>query len=649
MKISGLRAKIVVPAILVVVVGLGLSTVLSYVVSKRAMDLSALAQLAQLADSTGKAIEAWTSERKREVADWAEEEVFRAALRRGTSERGARSAASDRLNRLNAKAEYYEQILLINGRGDVVATSTVEGAQVESVADREYFTRSIAGETVVSRVLLSKMSNRPVFVVSTPVQIDGAPNGILLGSLDLRHFTRQFVESVKVGPSGYATLADRAGVICSHPDPEMILKKSLTDFPFGADILSRKNGTTTFTYNGQAVVAAFRTDPTSGWVVIVRALVGEILASTRTVRNLNLGIGAASVLLATCILLLLSRSITRPVQHLVGVADLIAQGRLSEAQRAIQIETERGRTPRDEIGWLLQAVAAMTASLTSLVGKLQEATVQMVSTATQIAAASRQQETVVADFGTSMSEVAGTATEISATSQELARTVDAVRDVAVDREGLADAGRGSLLAMDGTMRQLVGATQSVSRKLAVINEKAGKISSIVSTITKVAEQTNLLSLNAAIEAEKAGESGLGFSVVAREIRRLADQTAVATLDIERMVKEMQSSVSAGVMEMEKFCGEVNRGMQEVGGISRHLDRIITQIKELTPQFESVNEGMRAQSEGAQHISRAIVRLSEGAKQTTDSLRQFNEATEHLREVARHLQAEAGRFKLEQPC
>jgi methyl-accepting chemotaxis protein WspA len=248
-----------------------------------------------------------------------------------------------------------------------------------------------------------------------------------------------------------------------------------------------------------------------------------------------------------------------------------------------------------------------------------------------------------------MSEVAGTATEISATSQELARTVDAVRDVAVDREGLADAGRGSLLAMDGTMRQLVGATQSVSRKLAVINEKADKISSIVSTITKVAEQTNLLSLNAAIEAEKAGESGLGFSVVAREIRRLADQTAVATLDIERMVKEMQSSVSAGVMEMEKFCGEVNRGMQEVGEISRHLDRIITQVKELTPQFESVNEGMRAQSEGAQHISRAIVRLSEGAKQTTDSLRQFNEATEHLREVARHLQAEAGRFKLEQSC
>ena len=83
----------------------------------------------------------------------------------------------------------------------------------------------------------------------------------------------------------------------------------------------------------------------------------------------------------------------------------------------------------------------------------------------------------------------------------------------------------------------------------------------------MADQTNLLSINAAIEAEKAGEYGLGFLVVAREIRRLADQTAVATLDIERMVKEMQSSVAAGVMEMDKFSDQVRHGVQEVGNIN----------------------------------------------------------------------------------
>ena len=113
------------------------------------------------------------------------------------------------------------------------------------------------------------------------------------------------------------------------------------------------------------------------------------------------------------------------------------------------------------------------------------------------------------------------------------------------------------------MRHVMEAAGSINAKLAVLNEKAGNINQVVTTITKVADQTNLLSLNAAIEAEKAGEYGRGFAVVATEIRRLADQTAVATYDIEQMVKEIQSAVTAGVMGMDKFSEEVRRGMQEV--------------------------------------------------------------------------------------
>ena len=134
------------------------------------------------------------------------------------------------------------------------------------------------------------------------------------------------------------------------------------------------------------------------------------------------------------------------------------------------------------------------------------------------------------------------------------------------------------------------AAGSINAKLAVLNEKAGNINQVVTTITKVADQTNLLSLNAAIEAEKAGEYGRGFLVVATEIRRLADQTAVATYDIEQMVKEMQSAVSAGVMGMDKFSEEVRRGMQEVQQVGGQLSQIIQQVQALAPRFEAVNEG-----------------------------------------------------------
>ena len=182
---------------------------------------------------------------------------------------------------------------------------------------------------------------------------------------------------------------------------------------------------------------------------------------------------------------------------------------------------------------------------------------------------------------------------------------------------MAAHGQESLAGMDQTMRQLADSTSSIGSKLSVISERAANINLVVTTITKVADQTNLLSINAAIEAEKAGEYGLGFLVVAREIRRLADQTAVATLDIERMVKEMQYSVSAGVMEMDKFSDQVRQGVGEVAHIGDQLGQIIAAVQGLTERFDQVTEGMRVQSQGADQIREAVVRLSEGANQTLD--------------------------------
>jgi len=190
------------------------------------------------------------------------------------------------------------------------------------------------------------------------------------------------------------------------------------------------------------------------------------------------------------------------------------------------------------------------------------------------------------------------------------------------------------------------AAGSVNAKLAILNEKAGKINQVVSTITKVADQTNLLSLNAAIEAEKAGEYGRGFGVVATEIRRLADQTAVATYDIEQMVKEIQSAVSAGVMGMDKFAEEVRRGMGEMQQVGGQLSQIIVQVQALAPRFQVVNEGMQNQASGAEQITMALSQLSEAAQQTVESLHQSTQAIDGLTLVANQLRTGVTRFRLQ---
>ena len=134
-------------------------------------------------------------------------------------------------------------------------------------------------------------------------------------------------------------------------------------------------------------------------------------------------------------------------------------------------------------------------------------------------------------------------------------------------------------------------------------------------------------------------------MVATEIRRLADQTALATGDIEQMVKEMQSAVAAGVMGMDKFSEEVRRGADVVQHVSLELSQIIQHVQALTPDFETVSEGMQSQSHGAQQISDALAQLTEASRQTVESLRQSNSAIEQLNEAARGLQDGVVRFNV----
>ncbi len=302
----------------------------------------------------------------------------------------------------------------------------------------------------------------------------------------------------------------------------------------------------------------------------------------------------------------------------------------------------------DAVAQLGRGVQSMIDNLNVVVAQVQRSGIQVTSSATQIAATAKEQEATVAEQAATVNQVVATTTEISATAKELVRTMDEVATVAEGTAGAAASGQAGLQKMESTMHQVVEASSSIAAKLEVLNEKAGNINTVVTTITKVADQTNLLSLNAAIEAEKAGEYGLGFSVVATEIRRLADQTAVATWDIEQMVKEMQTAVTAGVMSVEHFSEEVRRSVDEVSVISSGLTEIIDQVQALTPRFETVHEGMQFQSQGADQIKTAIVQLSESAQQTVDSLRQSHSSIDHLNEAAHMLQAGVSKFKVSTP-
>ena len=330
------------------------------------------------------------------------------------------------------------------------------------------------------------------------------------------------------------------------------------------------------------------------------------------------------------------RYVLRPVKAIAAVADCVREG-----DYRCLLKADGG----DEMHDMTRALNAMIDAQRDTIEQIQRSTIQISSSATELSATAKQQEATILAQVESTQNVLASIEEITAVATELVETMEHVSGMSQQTAEVASTGQADLAKMADVMAQMGAASLAISQRLQTINQKAENITTVVTTITRVADQTNLLSLNAAIEAEKAGESGRGFTVVAQEIRRLADQTAVATLDIEQMVKEMQAAVASGVMDMERFITQVGGSADDVQRIGGQLTRIIEQVQALSPTFDHVNIGVGRQSQHTQNINAAVLRLSEGMRETKEALHETFLAIEQLNEAAHSLRDHVSRFRV----
>lgn len=419
-------------------------------------------------------------------------------------------------------------------------------------------------------------------------------------------------------------------------------------------------------------------------------------AQLRTYMSLTLLVGGAvCVLLALIIATVLTRTLLTPINALTDAVGLIAAGdqtaraavlssdemgqvtlafnRMAQAiqdSQAKELEATnllRGKVDSllgvvsraasgdltgtisvhgsDAIGRLGDGLRKMFDDLRGLLNNVQKAGIQVTTSATEIAASAKQQEATGIEQAQTSVEILSTTKEISANTTQLLRTMEEATAVADYTTNATAEAQNNLKRMDLTMQHMVAATDSINAKLAALSEKASNINGVLITITKVADQTNILSLNAAIEAEKAGDAGRGFSVVATEIRRLADQTSVSTWDIDQMLKEMQSAVSASVMGMDKFSEEIRRSVGEVRQVTEQLSSVMDQVQKLAPQFDLVLQGMQSQAVGASQISETMLQLNDATQQTVESLKATSEAVHQLQYAAGDLQTSVATFSV----
>lgn len=501
----------------------------------------------------------------------------------------------------------------------------------------------------ISSTLESADGGRPRLYVAGPLYQAERVAGFVAVELQTAAIDSIVVDESGVGTTGEAVCAAAVGpdLVVTTPTRFEAEAAFRLRIPFGSARLprlqeavqgvdSRGRG---LDYRGEMVIGAWTYVPEFRWGLAVKVDEYEAFSLARRQQVATLLIGLLGLLPVTLLAVGVARSISRPVQMAAAAGTSLARGDLR-----VRLDTEVGHgEPRR----LLAALKSAVAQLSGLLGRVKHSSRAVLQTAESIRASSEQQDQVARTFGASTSQIAAALSEMSSTGRELSVTMANVADGASAAASAAGRGREGLAELAGAMDTLRTATAGVARRLAAIREKAGAINAVVTTITKVADQTNLLSVNAAIEAEKAGRYGLGFQVVAREINRLSDQTAEATTDIERIVREMQAAVEEGVQEMTRFSQVVARGVGTSEQIGGGLSEVISQVEELKASFEQVARSMSAQTEGARQISEAMEQLSDGALRTGAAAQDAVAASGTLESAARALEAEVARFRLPQ--
>ena len=353
-------------------------------------------------------------------------------------------------------------------------------------------------------------------------------------------------------------------------------------------------------------------------------------------RNIISSLLVTSVVLSALFVFFIVRSITGPIAPLVSVARKIAAGNLD-----VQID----HASSDEIGQLSDSFRIMT-------DNLRDTIKQVTGHAQQVATAANQLHATAVQIAAGAEEVASQTNTVAVAGEEMTATS---ADIANNCQMAAEGGRRANQAVQvgsdvvnetvKVMGRIAAQVSSSAKTVQSLGERSDQIGAIIGTIEDIADQTNLLALNAAIEAARAGEQGRGFAVVADEVRALAERTTRATREIGEMIKSIQTETKGAVVAMEAGVREVEIGTSEAACSGQALQEILNQINNVTMQVNQIATATEEQTATTGEISNNMLQITAVVQQTAKGAEESARSAGQLAQLAEELQQTVGRFKL----
>jgi len=498
------------------------------------------------------------------------------------------------------------------------------------VQDRPYFIEALKGISSVSDLVVSRADGTLVLVNAAPIKDKGQIAGVLIATQD-GAVLGQITDRLGFGESGSAFIFHRDGTLFAHEHKEYIFEQrnifaeadGLAAIGKAVHGLAGDTGVVSYALNGSAYISGLAPIPGTDWIIAVGAREEEMLGNIAELGRLLVLISLAFVVAGGILAVLIGRRIARPLRKIQVVIEALASGDLTDT---VDVDG------KDEVGRVGDALNETILSLRRDLGIITGVTNELAETTEEMAATSEEISASVEEVASTTNQFASTLGGMNENAQQMSHTVQGI-------SGRAAHGESAIQNITRQMDELRDNTQRMAEEISELGSLSDKIGHIVDVIGDIAEQTNLLALNAAIEAARAGEHGRGFAVVADEVRKLAEQSSEATTEITHLIHQIQAGITTAVTGMQEGSVQTGEAMASVHESGSILSSILEEVEGIVGAVQGISSGLEQTSSGAQEIASAT-------EEQAASIAHIANSAENLTNLGANLRRLVQQFKLE---